>query len=115
MNILAALKDRFRPALAALVDEPAELLELVRPAQNAQFGDYQANFAMPLGKRLGRPPRDVATEIVADFDPSPMCEPPEVAGPGFINLRLTNAVAGRTARAGTSRPAAGLSPASPIR
>ena len=57
MNVLAALKDRFRPALAKLVADEAkigELLGMIRPAQDAKFGDYQANFAMPLGKQLGQ-------------------------------------------------------------
>src|SRR5438874_13530046 len=91
MNVLAQLKDRFRPALATLVADPAkasELLELVRPAQDAIFGDYQANFAMPLGKLLGKPPRDVAAQLIAAADLDDLCLPTEIAGPGFINLRL---------------------------
>jgi arginyl-tRNA synthetase len=91
MNVLAALKDRFRPALSGLVADRAkvaELLETIRPAQDAKFGDYQANFAMPLGKQLGRPPRDVAQQIIAETKLDDLCQPPEVAGPGFINLKL---------------------------
>jgi arginyl-tRNA synthetase len=91
MNILSELKDRFRPVLGQFVDDPDELLTMIRPAQNPQFGDYQANFPMPLGKRLGQPPRDVAAEIVAQFDAGAVCQPPEIAGPGFINLRLQDA------------------------
>ncbi|MEN0112120.1 MAG: arginine--tRNA ligase, partial [Planctomycetota bacterium] len=97
MNALAELRSRFAAALAGLLgDAPSadteSLAALVLPSQDPKFGDYQANCAMPLGKRLGKPPRDVAAELVdrlttADgFDA--MCEPPEVAGPGFINLRL---------------------------
>ena len=91
MNVLSTLKKRFRPALAELVSDPTklnELLALVRPAQDAKFGDYQANFAMPLGKQLGRPPREVATDIIAKSNLADLCQPPEIAGPGFINLRL---------------------------
>ena len=40
------------------------MADMIRPSQDPKFGDYQANFAMPLGKRLDRPPREVATEIV---------------------------------------------------
>jgi arginyl-tRNA synthetase len=61
---------------------------MVRPSQDPKFGDYQANCAMPLAKLLGRPPRDVAVQIVAGLDVADLCEPPEIAGPGFINLRL---------------------------
>ena len=65
MNILAELKKRFRTALADVVDDATDLLDMIRPAQDPRFGDYQANCAMPLGKRLGKAPRDVAAEIVA--------------------------------------------------
>ncbi len=88
MNILAELQARFRAALAEWVDDPAELLAMIRPSGDAKFGDYQANFAMSLGKRLGRPPRDVAAEVVAKLDVADLCDAPEVAGPGFINLRV---------------------------
>jgi len=73
---------------------------MVRPSQDAKFGDYQANFAMPLGKRLARPPRDVAEEVVGRLIVDDLCEPPEIAGPGFINLRLkTDWLAQAAARA----------------
>jgi arginyl-tRNA synthetase len=88
MHILAELKRRFKTALAPLADDTAELTEMVRPSQDAKFGDYQANCAMPLAKQLGRPPREVAAEIISRLDAADLCEPPEVAGPGFINLRL---------------------------
>lgn len=100
MNILSQLQARFRTALAGVVDDPTELLAMVRPSQDAKFGDYQANFAMPLGKRLGRPPREVAEEVVGRLVVDDFCEPPEIAGPGFINLRLKTAwLAQATARA----------------
>jgi arginyl-tRNA synthetase len=43
---------------------------------------------MPLGKRLGRPPKEVAAQVVGRLEVDDLCEPPEVAGPGFINLRI---------------------------
>jgi arginyl-tRNA synthetase len=88
MNILAELKLRFEPALQKLTDNPAAALEMIRTAQDPKFGDYQANFAMSLGKQLGKSPRDVATQIVAETKLDDLCNPPEIAGPGFINLRL---------------------------
>ena len=91
MNILAELRARFAAALAGLLDDQAEvgkLAEMVLPSQDAKFGDYQANCAMPLGKRLGKPPREVAAALVEQLDLGDLCEPPEIAGPGFINLRL---------------------------
>src|SRR5262245_19595247 len=90
MNVLALLQDRFRPALESFVPagQVAALLEMIRPAQDPKFGDYQANVAMALGKQLGKPPRDVASRIEAVAKLDDVCQPPEVAGPGFINLRL---------------------------
>jgi len=58
---------------------------LIRPSS---FADFQANVALPLGKRLGRPPREVAAELASHLEVSDVCEPPEVSGPGFINFRL---------------------------
>jgi arginyl-tRNA synthetase len=91
MNLLALLRDRFAAALRAMditATEVPALAEMVLPSQDARFGDYQANCAMPLGKRLGKPPREVAKELVTRLDVAELCEPPEIAGPGFINLRL---------------------------
>jgi arginyl-tRNA synthetase len=100
MNLLAEIRRRFRPALARLTDDAIdELLEMIRPAP-PQHGDYQANFAMPLAKRLGRPPRSIAEEVIQHADLHDLCEPPEIAGPGFINLRLKNGwLAGQLGRA----------------
>jgi arginyl-tRNA synthetase len=88
MNILQELKARFRAALAGLIDSPDAYLDLIRRAQDPKFGDYQANLAMPLGKKLRRPPRDTASGILRRLDLTDLCHQPEIAGPGFINLRL---------------------------
>ena len=90
MNILAELRKRFAGILQETTgDEPLarELAGMVQSSQDPKFGDYQANCAMPLGK----PPREVAAELVERLDVSDLCEAPEIAGPGFINLRLRDA------------------------
>jgi arginyl-tRNA synthetase len=91
MNLIAQLRTAFEPALAQLAPDPAKVpdyLGMIRTAQNPEHGDYQANFAMPLGKALSKKPPQVAAEIVAKLTASDLLEPPQVAGPGFINLRL---------------------------
>ncbi|MCA9048799.1 MAG: arginine--tRNA ligase [Planctomycetaceae bacterium] len=88
MSLLETLRERFRSALTPLAADVAPLLEMIRPSQDAKFGDFQANCAMPLSKQLGKSPRDLAAEIVARLDVSDLCETPEIAGPGFINLRI---------------------------
>ncbi len=89
MNILSTIRARFRPALESVdAGEIEKYLEMIKPIQDPQFGDYQANCAMPLGKQLGESPREVASRIVAALDLQDMCHQIEIAGPGFINLTL---------------------------
>ncbi len=90
MNLLHELRARLDVALTDLApseDRPL-LLDMVRRSQDVKFGDYQANCAMPLAKKLARPPRDVAAEIAARLSVDDLCHPPEIAGPGFLNLRV---------------------------
>ncbi len=91
MSILQTLKARFATALKPLTDDVGPLLDMIRSSQDLKFGDFQANCAMPLSKQLGKPPREIAADIVAGLDVSDFCEPPEIAGPGFINLKLKDA------------------------
>ncbi len=85
------LAQRFgRAIVSAFGEEGADVDPLIRPAQHPEFGDYQANVAMALGKRLKRNPRDVAQAIAEQVDLTGIAEKPEVAGPGFLNIRLTD-------------------------
>ena len=89
MNILAEIRSRFEPVLTEWTDDPSSVIEMPKASQDAKFGDYQANFAMPLAARIpDLKPRDLATQIVEKVDLSDFCEPLEVAGPGFINIKL---------------------------
>lgn len=63
---------------------------LIVPATNPKFGDFQCNVALPLAKILSEKPRAIAEKIVAAIDLTEICEPLEIAGPGFINIKLTN-------------------------
>jgi arginyl-tRNA synthetase len=58
------------------------------PATDPRFGDYQTNAALVLGKQRSENPRALAEKIVARFDVNDLCEPPVVAGAGFINFTL---------------------------
>jgi arginyl-tRNA synthetase len=83
--VLAA---RVQAALtAAFGPEYADTDPVIRPSQ---FADFQANVALPLAKRLGRKPRDVANELVAGLDVADVCARIEVSGPGFVNLTLSD-------------------------
>jgi arginyl-tRNA synthetase len=68
------------------------------PATDPRFGDYQTNAALVLGKQRGENPREVAKKIVGHLNVGDVCEPPVIAGPGFINFTLLpGAVAEKTA------------------
>ncbi|EYF00142.1 arginine--tRNA ligase [Chondromyces apiculatus] len=81
-----ALGQRFEAALAAALG--AEHAKTDPALRRSVHADYQANVAMALGKRLGRPPREVAQAIVDRLDVADLCTRVELAGPGFINLHL---------------------------
>src|SRR5215467_11153444 len=82
------LSARVRDALvAAYGPDYVDADPLIRPSA---FADFQSNAALPLAKRLGRAPRDIAGEIAARLDVADIAEPPTVSGPGFVNLTLRN-------------------------
>ncbi|MFI9011081.1 arginine--tRNA ligase [Actinosynnema sp. NPDC053489] len=83
------LGSRVAGALKAALDVEITPVEaVIRPSAPGRGSDYQCNAAMSLAKRLGRPPREVAAAIVAHLDAADLVEPPEVAGPGFVNFTL---------------------------
>lgn len=87
------LDARFRTAIASAFPElsPGAIETHIAANRQPKLGDFQCNAAMPLAKRLGKNPREVATAILEHLDLVGVCEPlgsDAVAGPGFINLRL---------------------------
>lgn len=89
LSAIATLTARLEQALVAAFGSELEGTDpILVPASNLKFGDYQANCALPLAKTLKDKPRAIAEKIVANVNVGDICEPPEIAGPGFINLRL---------------------------
>ena len=91
MNLLALLRDRFAAALRAMGVDTADvpgLAAMVLPSQDAKFGDYQANLRDAAGQAARQAAARRRRELVERLDVADLCEPPEIAGPGFINLRL---------------------------
>ena len=82
----------------------------LRPATKPQFGHFQSNVALRLAKQQGRPPREVAADIVAQLDLDDLCEPLEIAGPGFINFRMRTDVLAAAATALLEDPHGGINP-----
>lgn len=88
-STIAQLKSQFQNALVAAFGEDfANTDPLLVPTSNPKFGDFQSNMAMSLAKPLGQAPRAIAEQIVQHLALADMCEPPAIAGPGFINLTL---------------------------
>ncbi|CAD5910123.1 arginine--tRNA ligase [Planktothrix agardhii] len=83
------LKIKFNQALVAAFGEDFATIDpMVVASTNPKFGDYQCNLAMSLTKPLKSNPRAIATQIIDNLIIDEICETPEIAGPGFINLRL---------------------------
>ncbi|MHC4719570.1 MAG: arginine--tRNA ligase [Planctomycetota bacterium] len=83
------LEERISAAMAAATGRKS-CAAIVKPSTDPKFGDYQANGVMALAKELKTDPRELAEKVVKNLDVSDICEQPEIAGPGFINLRLKN-------------------------
>jgi len=96
-GIPIAFADRLKEALwqalanMGLSDAEKEKIKLERPA-NPEHGSFATNAALVLSRALGRPPREIASEIQAALLTSglPYLEKVEVAGPGFVNVHLGN-------------------------
>jgi len=100
LSVLQALTRQLEEALERSFPEAASVARAngacldpqLAPASKPEFGDFQANGALALARPLQQPPRAVATAIVNQLAADPaftaLCLPPQVAGPGFINLTL---------------------------
>jgi arginyl-tRNA synthetase len=87
--VLPVLATRLSAAAAAAFGASyADVDPELRSATKPEFGHYQSNLALRIGNALGQSPRDVAARLVEALDLDDLCETPEIAGPGFINLTL---------------------------
>lgn len=69
---------------------PSDCNPMLALSGKPQFGDYQANGAMAAAKRMGKNPRNIAAQIIQKVDLEGIAETLEIAGPGFINIHLSN-------------------------
>ncbi|MBN76818.1 MAG: arginine--tRNA ligase [Verrucomicrobiaceae bacterium] len=92
ITITELLSQRLNQALTEIGQDniPAGFTGSVTAAADTRFGDYQTNAAMVLAKKLGMPPRDLASKIIEIIDVQNISEIPEIAGPGFINFKILN-------------------------
>ena len=85
-----ALQDAVDQLLTENGVEADVRVQLTRPKQK-EHGDYAANVAMPLAGRLNQPPRSIAEQILLSVRWPDAVEGADIAGPGFINIRLKHA------------------------
>ncbi|SHI64498.1 Arginine--tRNA ligase [Vibrio aerogenes CECT 7868] len=88
MNIQALINDRVAQALES-AGAPAGSPAAVRQSAKPQFGDYQANGVMGVAKKLGINPREFAQKVSDALDLEGIASKTEIAGPGFINIFLS--------------------------
>ena len=111
MNLFADIRTRVLEALAdmtadgTLPDGLSTANVTVEPPRDAAHGDMATNAAMVLAKPAGLKPRDIADALAAKLAEDPRITSADVAGPGFLNLRLAplvwQQVVGNVLTAGT--------------
>ncbi len=89
----AQLNLLLRETLTRLIGEQdskqtADLEPQLERTRDSKHGDFTSNIALRVARKLSRPPREFAAEVVAAFPESPLIEKIQVAGPGFINFTL---------------------------
>jgi arginyl-tRNA synthetase len=96
--------------LSARIEAVAGIDPELRPATRPQFGHYQSNVALRLANSEGKPPREIAAALVAKLEISDLTEPPEIAGPGFLNFRLRTDVLAQAVTDQLADPHVGVAP-----
>lgn len=97
MNIFADFSARVKKAIETLGLQPRDggILDVTRvtvePPRDASHGDLATNAAMVLAKAVGENPRALAEKLAAELGRDPDVAEATVAGPGFVNLRLSQA------------------------
>ncbi|MCP4229726.1 MAG: arginine--tRNA ligase [bacterium] len=89
--MLSEIRTRLAEGLKKVsgVEIPAQRIELTVP-EDANFGDLTSNLAMIKGNAAGMKPRDLAEKLAEYVDEINEVATAEVAGPGFINIQLTD-------------------------
>ena len=106
MDLEKLLTDRLAPAFETVAGVPVD--PVVRRSQRA---DFQSDAALALARRLGRPPRSIAAEVLDRAEVGDLCAAAEVSGPGFINLTVADSALSGLVSALAADPRLGVPPA----
>jgi len=107
-TLIEELIERFTAAVQSL--DKTQIKAEVTPSTQERFGHYQCNSAMKLAKALGKNPREVASALVEKITCEPLIEGLELAGPGFINIRLKKEYLAKKLSSLLSDPRLGVPP-----
>jgi arginyl-tRNA synthetase len=107
MDLEKLLADRLARAFSAVAGEPVD--PAVRRSQHA---DFQSDASLALARRLGRPPRDIAAEVLGHAELADVCSAAEVSGPGFLNLTVADPSLAALLTTMAADPRLGVPPAS---
>ncbi|WDE12853.1 arginine--tRNA ligase [Thalassomonas haliotis] len=101
MNIRQLLSEKVKAAMIA-AGLPEDTNPAISLSSRPEFGDYQANGVMGAAKKLKTNPRELATKVVEQLDLSGIADNIELAGPGFINIKLADSwLAGQLGQTGS--------------
>lgn len=86
-ELQSIIADALTSTLAALDKSEENIPEIkIDPCKNKEHGDFACNIAMVMAKKVGLPPRELASKIVEALGDNNIIEKTNIAGPGFINL-----------------------------
>jgi len=95
--ITSELKNLFLTALTNALGKNAEGTDpQIQPASRPEYGDFQANFALALAKKLGQPPRTIAENVSRALPQNNLIDRFEISGPGFVNIHLNTTTLAKT-------------------
>jgi len=109
MSLVSHLSALVGATFADLGLDPA--LGTVVPSNRPELAQFQCNGAMAAAKTAGRPPREIAEEVARALDMATELARVEVAGPGFINLTLTDEALAAWAQSMANDERLGVEPA----
>src|SRR5882757_8315166 len=81
------LSEAAATVFSALGFDPAHAT--VKPADRRDLADFQCNGALALARKVGRKPQEIAAAIAEHWTATDIAGQPTVAGPGFLNFRMT--------------------------
>jgi arginyl-tRNA synthetase len=92
LDLIAELGQLAAQALRELHPDAAAIPDrlALQPAANPEFGDFQIAGCLQLAKPLGKKPRDLATLVQQRLGAHPAIAKAEIAGPGYVNLHLSD-------------------------